>query len=271
MAGRRGERGEVMRRYYTVGDVWEKLEHGKFERATSHDPAVDAWAGCTWEESMGYIQNGWKEGAHIIGGLMINPEIRDAMRVKPVVGFKGSTVDMGRYMTGRPDCMRQMKSKYVPSPVVKIGVDMCVNGGIDQKRIMAVGKTVITLIESLRFAGIPAEIWSCIGNTMGGYTNDTRIKIQESNKPVDLSRLAYWIGHPGLLRRTVFGLWEQEANEVRDRFNTWDGRGYGYVDSDFAKGDFDEWAPSAQSSEGKLAGWAKEVISRRVAGRHLHA
>lgn len=266
---------KVELRKYTIDEaVTRILDHerqGKYKIAfgmggdSSHDGSQDDWAGATWDKSVKLMTNGWREGVPKLD-VAARSKLAESLRPKPVWDVAGSDCDVAAYLAGVPECMGEIVRRRRPTPVVSIGVDRCASAYIRRDAIERVGQNVVVLVESLRLAGSAAEIWACQAVARSGKTFDLRIRIQEAGRPIDISRMAYWLAHPAALRRSMFALEELEPAEVRKNFGFGGGHGYGYGQpvKDFAKDDFDEWAPGAQSGQQELDKWIAEVLGRRL-------
>ena len=263
------ETAAVVREYQTIGAVIDTLAAYKPRAKDASRVEHDEWAGGAWDESLELLRDGWISGVPTLT-VEAHAKLRENLRPVPVWGVTGSTPDVAAYLAGKPECMIEVTRQKRPSPVVRIGVDRAASGSIPRARMAAVGRNVLIVVESLRLAGIPAELWACQAvRGMGqGYANifDLRVKVQDAGRPVDTSRVAYWIAHPSALRRTMFGLEETEKAATR---RTWGfgggyGHGYGVPLIGHAESDFDEWAPGAHSTDGQLSEWAREVLGRRA-------
>lgn len=255
----------VERRIYTlqeaVGKVLEAEQAGHLADGSSQKDG--SWSGPSWKDSVRFMSQGWEAGvarikAEPLSGIgnMRKPQLANLV--------VGGVVNPGRYSQGHPVSMAAMVRREAPARVVRIGVDMAVNSGVRAEQIEAVGRNVLLLVEGLRLSGTPAEVWTCITVSKGGKYFDCRIKVQEAGRPVHTALLAYWIANPGVLRRTFFALAESERAEIRDHFGFREIYNYGMPISDYAKADYDEWAPSAQQSETTIKQWVADVLSRRA-------
>jgi hypothetical protein len=122
---------------------------------------------------------------------------------------------------------------------------------------------VLTAVEALRSAGVPSEVWATF-TVMSKHTGNvmtTRVLIQETGRPLDIDRLAFWVVHPAALRRVMFSVWEHEKPEVRDEFGYRRDGGYGMPTWFAGTTDFDEVAPAnaAEATE-----WLRKVLLRRL-------
>jgi hypothetical protein len=224
------------------------------------------FAGATWEESVDLLTNGWQEG---VANLDTTPLYRMGEALRPTVTWDvaGSECDVASYLAGVPECMGETVRRRRPSPVVRIGIDLCAPAAVSADRIFHVGRNVVVLVESLRLAGVPAEIWACKGldsSTVAGQPRlDIRVRVQEASRPVDTSRVAYWAAHPAANRRTLWAMQEQQE-DLRSRYGFFQGHGYGRPVPNVAKADFDEWTPPRTATDEQVQAWVQDVLNRRA-------
>ena len=277
---------EVFQRIWDIDSVYTHLldaeTSGEFEKNhwSSHKGEGEGWGyEDNWHgtkdfaENLQLIERGWEDGVTKLDTVP-NAKMADSLRPEMLWDVVGSDVDIASYMGGNPECMGEMVRRKRPTPVVKIGVDRVASAGVDRSKIERVGRNVLLLVESLRLAGIPAEIWACeavAGSRRkegGRYDTDSvaydlRVKVQDAGRHLDVSRMAYWMAHPSVLRRTFFALEELEPQHIRKCFG-FDGGHYGMPITNYAKSEFDEWAPGPNESEAHIQKWVEDVLTRRT-------
>ena len=64
--------------------------------------------------------------------------------------------------------------------------------------------------------------------SVGDNTVLTEFVVKKGGEPLDLYNMSFMLGHPSLLRRISFSLWECMGKEVVDTFGFHNGAGYGY-------------------------------------------
>ena len=191
--------------------------------------------------------------------------IRHSQRMAVRWDVAGSAVDVGRYLTGEPECMLDFRRTRRPSPVVRIGVERAVDWSVPPDKIEAVGASVLFVVESLRTAGVPAEIDALFTvRSAKGDTMQTRVRVQDAGRPLDVDRLAYWLAHPTALRRIAFGIWEHERTGIRNLFGFVRDGGYGYPASGFVPDDAPKYDEVAPAYADNATAWVREVLSRRI-------
>lgn len=224
----------------------------------------DSWHGDTFENALDKARHGDpKVALRLRQRLGVMGSIQTAPRATQRWGTAGSTVDMGRFMTGEPECMIETHRTRRPSPVVRIGIERAVSAFTGTDTIESTGVSVLAAVEALRTAGIPAAIWVTFtirGNASYGGSAErlsTQVLIQEAGRPIDIDRLAYWTANPTALRRIAFAIWEQESPDIRRVFNI--GGNYGYPTDGF--GDYDEIVPATSAAATE---WLRDVLARRA-------
>lgn len=235
------------------------------EQAASHrKDQGDNWHGGSWQDSIKMLRDGWAEKVPSFTDVVAAHGIRDVRRPKVRWDVDGSEPDIAAYLSGVPESMLETVRIARPLPALRLAVNVTRSFQVSAATITALGRQVLILTEALRTAGVPVEVWA-IGGVRNLRTNDvleTRVLIQEMGRPVDVSRLAYWLAHPAALRRTLFALWEQEPEKIRKLYGFYQGQTYSTPDTAAGKADFDEYA--RQGSAAEVEKWAKEVLARRV-------
>jgi hypothetical protein len=129
--------------------------------------------------------------------------------------YSGDSVDMGRYMSGDPECMMD----YVSEPqarmgrVIKVMVNVANSARITPKQIMDRGVVVVALLDVLNKLGVGVELWTEMAISDGGVDTGKRfsqlVKIHDSSEMLDVDSTMFAIAHPSMLRRIGFGSIEQ--------------------------------------------------------------
>jgi hypothetical protein len=129
--------------------------------------------------------------------------------------YSGDSVDMGRYMSGDPECMMD----YVTEPqarmgrVIKVMVNVANSARITPKQIMDRGVVVVALLDVLNKLGVGVELWTEMA-IADKYVDDGKrfsqlVKIHDSSEMLDVDSTMFAIAHPSMLRRIGFGSIEQ--------------------------------------------------------------
>lgn len=272
MLGRVRALGRGRVRELTLAEAVLEAERDSFYNASSRK-MDDRWSGESFDNAVRMAVEGWPKGtAKLRKRLHGMPSIHEAKRPRPRWDVQGSQVDIGRFMAGTPESMVEVVRTRRASQVIKIGIERAVSAMTSVSDIEAVGASVLAVIENLRTAGIPAEVW-CLFTVVptGDYSkrdqfNSTQILIQEAGRPVNLDVLAYWTVNASAFRRLVFSIEEHESPAFRKKMGYVPSGGYG-APSNVAdhvtpeEHGFDEIAPAR---EYEVTPWIQEVLARRV-------
>lgn len=234
--------------------------HEDMARA-SRSAEHDSWGGGTFDDIVALATRGYPDGARKLRNVGLLARIREVTRPAPVWDTSGSTVDVGRFLGGEPECMQQVVRRNRPSPVVRIAVERCVHSGISPQEILRTGAAVLAAVEALRTAGIPAEIWATFTVQAGTRKMHSRVLVQRAGMAVDVDVLAFWLMHPGALRRIGFGLWEQQSREVRKEFRFLTPGTYSHPTIHLLTGEYDENVPAYGDA---VIEWVRSLLKRRV-------
>lgn len=266
----KAERKLIKREFYTIEDAL-KVACDASPKDTSSRDREYGWAGGSFDEAAELAENGYAAGTVILKRkLGMFTKVRQNMRPSPRWGESGSSVDIGRYLAGEPDCMVETVRTRRAAPVLRIGIERAVSATTPKEDIEATGASILAVTEALRTAGIPSEIWVSftVRSWHSGDLYTLQVKIQDAGRPIDLDMLSYWTMHPTALRRIAFSIMEHENSKVRSDFGFKSGGGYGSPNrldyapegrEDAAK--FDEYAPATASD---ATAWVRDVIQRRT-------
>lgn len=142
----------------------------------------------------------------------------------------GSSVDMGRFVTGEPECMLEFlpESSATMGRVVKIMVAGTASSDISSAHIIARGVAVVALLETIHKMGVGVELWweSCVtGRGARDKTYSTVVKLHDSNDHLDIDSVMFSMAHPSMLRRLTFSVQEQSTTAKAQGAESYSGYG----------------------------------------------
>ncbi|ALF00431.1 hypothetical protein SEA_ARCHIE_137 [Mycobacterium phage Archie] len=147
----------------------------------------------------------------------------------------GSYVDMGRFVTGEPECMIQTTFDEVPvtRPVVTIVSNINASGGIGKDELRERGRLIVALIKAVETSGRSTELWTDSTNqarngfdTIDEYYRIS-VKIKAASQPLDMGAVMYAFTDPSMLRVLKFNAMHALPRGEQRKYNV--GSGYGYV------------------------------------------
>lgn len=207
-----------------------------------------------FQSAVNLARDGWTAGVEMLSGAVnvLDAEFAGDMRRRRIVyGMAGKRVNVGRYLSGRPDCFQhfQWRRDNTPGRIVDIVVNAAFSCRNKAPEINRRGAAIVLLIQCLESAGYTVNLTATIAlagagpkrgrgrgrrraitpgtwNRLGArYIVDVPLK--SGGDYAELDRIAFVLAHPGFLRRIGFGVMERESTEIREHYQFTPGGGYG--------------------------------------------
>lgn len=217
---------DVLIQFDSVYDVAEFIDNTpRTEGASRSGEAYSASA--EWDLDTGYdeamvmVRKGW-DGPRAETMAIAEQITADAYKAtaeyqpKLVHDFTGCAVDMGRYVSGEPECMTAfpLSPEAGKTRVVTVVVGMGGAWFIDAARMAKRGAALAALCDVLTATGRSVEIYGeWIAASPGDNSKfvSTLVKVKAADQPMDLDNLMYALAHPAFYRRAVFSVWERQS------------------------------------------------------------
>lgn len=187
----------------------------------------------TYEHAERLAREGWASGLERVNsisealGTVVGQYIK---KVEFHYDVAGSTVDVGRYLSGEPECMMEFHEEVRRSNsgrIVNVTVDIGMAGVIGSDVIFNRGAAVVALVDALETAGLVAEINLAISNGYK-YTHPGQkpfyflVPLKKAGEALEMDRLAYALCHKAMYRRHIFCWQESQTNEIRKQMGVSD-------------------------------------------------
>ncbi len=227
------------------------------------------WAGAGWDEAINLGRNGWKDGT-----AQLNDHVKSFSNILPTHRIKTETVmditgpgvlDFGRWATGHPEAWMVEQQSRVEDPstgrIVRIVFNISASSGVSTREMMDKGATIVGLIDLLEKSGKRVELDLVHGTCPRSTSIRAKVRVKESDAPLDIERIAFAIAHPASFRRIAFSIWEQAPAEARRACNI--PGGYGQCE-DWAEPDA-LYVPSSDMfnfrDDARRVAWVKEQLA----------
>jgi hypothetical protein len=169
----------------------------------------------------------------------------------------GDFVDMGRFLSGEPECMGA--SRRLGKPIINIMVNITVGSFISPKAIIERGKAILEIMSGLESNGYGVQItlYSSVNRYQEYY-----IKVKDPKEYFNLQSLAFWLISPSVFRKFVFRALETESTELQQAI----GFGYGRQ-RDIDQKELDEmpdcvYFPLLDDNGGKYTGIIQTIMEK---------
>lgn len=131
----------------------------------------------------------------------------------------GEYVDVGRFLTGEPECFGVRVSDDSSSKrVVRINVNLGVSAVVSHEAIFARGAVVIAAIDVIESTGARVEVYGVHGSLKldKRKLHETHVLLKSANQPLDIDRLVFALCHPSAVRRLSFSVFEKYGLRAAD-------------------------------------------------------
>lgn len=202
--------GKVYRNTYA--DINEWVATAKtYVDAGQYGSFRGEWTGVSsFDEVLTLARDGWLSeapGAIAMAETAIATVTQeyDLPTIDIVHDVAGAVVDMGRYMTGDPECM--MEFPPIESPNVGNVVTVCASigarGGVSTAAIKRRGYATVALALTLDRMGFATELWVDSSCNISGGIGRSRTLLKGANDSLDVARIMFAYAHPGFFRGAV--------------------------------------------------------------------
>lgn len=160
----------------------------------------------SYDEAVKLFKNGWDDMAKQLTQKLkvIQNQVVDAQVQKilyDVVGFQAS---VPRYLQGIPTSMVNKKQVPVKQRVITLNKDISYNCGTTTQQIVNASIQTLQLIKKIEAQGIRVNL-NLIWGISGGNTREVvKIRLKSANERLNISKLAFPLVHPSMLRRLLF-------------------------------------------------------------------
>ena len=224
---------------------------GKEYRRTSHrmsDQKYKFTRTWTFQDAMNLARYGWAEGVSKIQqfeklDLPTHETFMQNYDIQTEYSVAGGSVNIGRYLSGMPDCMRHMRTSNhhaLPSRVQKIMIIGNSSCYASADEILKHGYKIYQIIEALEMANIQTDI--TLAYSAKNYNTEqisdycfyeTYIKIKKAEDVLYPEKILFCVAHPAMFRRLVLSEKERNSFAIRMTYKFYETGGYGVYDPDW--------------------------------------
>ena len=165
---------------------------------------------CNGKKSVSYALGGWKEGLkHVDQDL--DALVTSAGAGKPTYqrGYHGAFIDMGTYVSGRPDCWieeTESRDVHASGRIKRICVGSSFMCGVTTAQYRRRGASIMALIDIIESNGYRVELDLIATSAGRGGVHATKIRAKDADDSLNREKLAYALMSADFFRRFVFAI-----------------------------------------------------------------
>lgn len=182
-----------------------------------------------YDEALSLLLNGWDEGAKDLTKQLNTRKMdigldKSLHRFLSVAGYQAC---VPRYLQGQPNNMFSQKMEVKKQKVITINKEICYACNVKSQTIMEESIKALQVVKKLEQSGFRCNLNIIMGFKNSFGRNDRiyllKIKIKSSTEKLNISKMAFPLVHPSMLRRIIFRFLEIYPG-VPEKFKN----GYGY-------------------------------------------
>lgn len=178
----------------------------RWQKLSSTDGSYGFTQTHSYEEATKLFKDGWSSMAQDITKKLkvIQNQVVDAHVQKVLYDVVGFQASVPRYLQGIPTSMVNKKLVPVKQRVITLDKDISYNCGITTEQIIEASVQTLQLIKKIEAQGIRVNLNLVWGVTAGDTKEVAKIRLKSANERLNISKLAFPLVHPSMLRRLCF-------------------------------------------------------------------
>jgi hypothetical protein len=172
----------------------------------------------SWDLNAGYTgalamaRDGWKEGASNLAQSLAKLPMRDKAPERSY-GIAGAYPNVARYMgSGNPKSMVVLaKPDKDKGKALCLVVDVCVSASTDAECMSRYGLAIANYVRDMERQGVRCKVIAACATQEGDQGAAIAWTVKEQGAPINMSDLAFSIGHPAAFRRLAFAVYERST------------------------------------------------------------
>lgn len=160
----------------------------------------------SFDEAVNLMKNGWKDMSKRLNDkLTVNCKSMGMVQKRKVVNsVAGYQPIVPLYLADVPENMVNTIKVAMKQKVINITKLICYGSGISTNTIIEQSIKALTLVKKLESMGYQINLYVALGTSSGGRNIMTRVKVKSAGERLNVSKLAFPLVHPSMLRRLMF-------------------------------------------------------------------
>ena len=209
--------------YDSLHEFYEYLIHTPFndafrwEKHSSVEGSYYFTKTENFNEAVELFKNGWSDMAtKLVQKLkVIENKTEPTMKPKNVLGVAGYQTIVPLYLQGVPNNMVTKKMVPVKQKVITLNKSINYSGGVSSDRIIEESIKAMQIVKKLEAQGYRCNLNIVLGTTAGLKQFVVKVRIKSANEKLNVSKLAFPLVHPSMLRRLFFRFIEVYPNVTK--------------------------------------------------------
>lgn len=160
----------------------------------------------SFEEATDLLKNGWTDMSGKLTQRLnvVKNQVQPTMKPKTINSVEGFQPIVPLYLSGVPTNMVNRKMVPVKQKVITLTKSISYSCGIKTEQIVEESVKAMMIVKKLEAQGYRVNLNVMMGGIERGLKLITKIRIKSSGEKLNISKLAFPLVHPSMLRRLMF-------------------------------------------------------------------
>ena len=167
----------------------------------------------TYKEAMDLLLHGWTEAAgKMTRTLKTLPQAAPIKRQKSVYSVAGHTASVPRYLQGVPTNMIASVPDRRKQPVIVINHSIAYPARVKAEDILAEGIKALQVVQAIEASNRNVKLNIICVSEDRNFKRGFKVCIKQPGERLNISKMAFPLAHPSMLRRMFFKYMEVEPD-----------------------------------------------------------
>ena len=162
----------------------------------------------SFQEAVELFKNGWSDMAgKLVQKLkVIENQVQPSMKPKNIMSVQGYQAIVPVYLNNQPNAMLAKKNVPVKQKVITVNKSIDYNSSVKADTIVEESIKAMQVVKKLEAQGLRVNLNIVLGSAAGHPEKQfiLKIRIKSANERLNVSKLAFPLVHPSMLRRLFF-------------------------------------------------------------------
>lgn len=172
----------------------------------------------SFEEATELFKNGWSDMASkLVQKLkIIESKTEPMMKPRNKLDVCGYQAIVPLYLQGVPNNMVNKKMVPIKQKVITLNKSIDYSGSVDSEKIIDESIKALQIVKKLEAQGYRCNLNIVLGSSSSEKSFYLKIRIKSANEKLNVSKLAFPLVHPSMLRRLFFRFMEVYPNITKN-------------------------------------------------------
>lgn len=160
----------------------------------------------TFEEAVGFLKNGWVDmSAKLTQKLNVaDKNLKNGRRPRTILSVQGYQAVVPLYLNGCPQNMVNSKMVSVKQKIITLNKSVTYSALVTTRQIEDESVKAMQIVKRLESQGYRCNLNIVLGVFKGTRRFIVKVRIKNANEKLNVSKLAFPMVHPSMLRRLFF-------------------------------------------------------------------